>query len=176
VLTKVLIWVAVALPVAAAMEPWAALLHGRVWHRWLWLVHRSHHTARRGRFEHNDALSFLHAPIAVALILWGCLGEPGVLREVAFGAGLGMTLFGVAYAIVHDGLVHGRLPVAALGRLRTFDRIRRAHQAHHRREHGGPYGLFLGPRELAREVAARRATRAPQRSARPGPSEEKTSR
>lgn len=175
-LTKVLVWLAVGLPVALAMEPWAALLHGRVWHGLLWRIHGSHHAPRRGRFEANDALSILHAPIAIALILWGCLGPEGLLREAAFGAGLGMTLFGLAYVLVHDGLVHGRLPVGWLASRPAFDRIRRAHLAHHRREHGGPYGLFLGPVELAREVAARRRARAPQRSARPGPSAERTSR
>lgn len=175
-LSKVLVWLAVGLPVAALMEPWAAMLHGRVWHGLLWRVHGSHHRPRRGRMEANDALSILHAPIAIALILYGCQGPAGLGREAAFGAGLGMTLFGLAYILVHDGLVHGRLPVAGLTRLRFFDRVRRAHLAHHRRDHAGPYGLFLGPAELAREVAARRATRAPQRSARPAPSEEKTSR
>lgn len=175
-LTKVLLWLAVGVPVACAMEPWAAMLHGRVWHGRLWRVHASHHTPRLGRFELNDALSILHAPIAVALILWGCMGPDGLVREAAFGAGLGMTLFGIAYVLVHDGLVHGRLPVGPLRRSRVLDRVRRAHLAHHRRDHAGPYGLFLGPAELAREATARRRARAPQRSARPGPSVANTSR
>lgn len=175
-LIKVLVWLSVGLPVACAMEPWAAFLHGRVWHGLLWRIHGSHHAPRAGRFELNDALSIFHAPIAMALILWGCVGPVGLLREAAFGAGLGMTLFGAAYVIVHDGLVHGRLPVRGLRRVRWLDRIRRAHLAHHLREHVGPYGLFLGPAELFREVAARRSVRAPQRSARPGPSADSASR
>jgi beta-carotene 3-hydroxylase len=153
--TSVAIWIAVAFPVAATMELWAALLHGRVWHGVLWGVHRSHHRRRAGHFESNDLLSALHAPIAIALILYGCLGEPGALREVAFGAGLGMTLFGLAYVLVHDGLVHGRLPVGFLARVGYFARIRDAHLTHHTRGGREPFGLFLGPRELAR--ASRRA-------------------
>jgi beta-carotene 3-hydroxylase len=173
---NIAVWLAVGAAVACAMEPWAALLHGRVWHRLLWRIHGSHHRDRLGRLEANDALSILHAPPAIALILYGCVGPAGLVREMAFGAGLGMTAFGVAYVLVHDGLVHGRLPVGPLARSRWLDRIRRAHLAHHRREHGGPYGLFLGPAELAREAAARRRARAPQRSAAPGPSVESTSR
>lgn len=146
-----LIWLPIATVTAVAMDLWAALLHGRVWHRWLWTVHVSHHVPRRGRFEANDALSILHAPIAMALILWGCASAPAPLREVAFGVGIGMTLFGVAYVVVHDGLVHQRLPVRVLLRLGYFRSVVRAHRVHHATPRGGvPYGFFLGPWELAR--------------------------
>lgn len=143
-----LIWIPVALAVAAAMELWAALLHGRFWHGMLWPVHRSHHTKRRGRFEANDALSALHAPIAIAMILYGCVAAPSALREILFGTGIGMTAFGVAYLVFHDGFVHGRLPVRWLAKVPLFARIRDAHRVHHGRG-AAPYGFFLGPQELA---------------------------
>lgn len=143
----------VALVTAALMEPWARVLHGRVWHHRLWSVHRSHHTRRRGRFEANDALSALHAPIAAGLVMIGC-NLHGWSAAVALGIGVGMTLFGIAYVIVHDGLVHGRLPVAFLARFGPLRRIRDAHAVHHARG-GVPYGLFLGPRELKRSPRAR---------------------
>ena len=149
----VLLGLAVALPVAAAMEPWARLLHGRVWHHALWQIHRSHHSHRRGRFEANDALSAAHAPIATALIMIGC-NLHGAASAIAIGIGAGMTAFGVCYVIVHDGLVHGRLPVAFLARFAWLRRIRDAHRIHHARG-AAPYGLFLGPRELTRAPRAR---------------------
>lgn len=152
------VWLPTAVVVAVAMDLWAALLHGRVWHRWLWSIHRSHHVVRRGRFEPNDALSALHAPVAIAAILYGCAAAPGALREIVFGVGIGMTAFGLSYFVVHDGLVHGRLPVRALLRLRYFREVARAHRTHHVGVEGGPpYGLFFGPIELARH---RRLTRA----------------
>lgn len=160
---SVAIWAPTAIVVAVAMELWAALLHGRAWHAILWRVHRSHHRARRGRFEANDALSVLHAPIAIVAILYGCRAEVGVLREIVFGVGVGMSVFGVAYFVVHDGLVHGRLPVAALARLPYFARVRDAHLEHHAHA-DGPYGLFLGPWER------RRATHASPRARRASPS------
>ncbi|MGK3967008.1 sterol desaturase family protein [Sorangium sp. So ce118] len=147
------IWIVTALAAFAAMEGWAALLHGKVWHHALWSIHRSHHARRRGRFERNDALSFLHAPVAVVLILYGCMGAPGFLREAAFGFGLGMTAFGFAYVLVHDGLVHRRLPVSGLARVPYLARVRDAHRVHHSTG-GAPYGLFLGPLVLARRAAA----------------------
>ena len=147
----VLVWLSVALATLVLMDLWAALLHGAVWHGALYFVHRSHHRPRRGAWEQNDALSLLHAPIAIALILYGCSAAPSVAREVAYGVGLGMSAFGVAYVIVHDGFVHRRLPVAWLGRARFFRAVAQAHRVHHGR--GGrhpPYGLFFGPWELAR--------------------------
>ncbi len=142
----VLLGFAVALPVAAAMEPWARVLHGQVWHRALWRVHRSHHSQRNGRFEANDALSAAHAPIAAALVMIGC-NLHGPAAAITIGIGAGMTAFGLSYLVVHDGLVHGRLPVSFLARFAWLRRIRNAHRIHHARGEA-PYGFFLGPREL----------------------------
>ena len=147
-LTRALIWIPTAIVVAIAMEFWAALLHGRVWHRILWPVHRSHHIPRRGRFEDNDWLSTLHAPIAIAFILYGCRGTPGIAREAIFGTGIGMSIFGVAYFVCHDGLVHGRLPVAFLARIPWLARVCDAHRVHHKRN-AVPHGFFSGPWVLA---------------------------
>lgn len=166
------IWIPTALVVAAAMELWARLLHRRFWHGPLYPIHRSHHRKRKGRFEANDALSTLHAPIAVALILYGCAAAPGPLREVLFGVGIGMTLFGGAYVVFHDGFVHGRLPLRWLGKVALFARIRDAHRVHHGRG-AAPYGFFLGPQELAAHRArgvtapARARGRSPRSSGRP---------
>ncbi len=159
VLVHAALWVPVALVVAVLMDLWAALLHGKVWHSWLWPLHRSHHEPRAPgqRFEANDALSVLHAPIAVALILYGCRAAEGPLRELSFGVGLGMSLFGVAYVVVHDGLVHGRLPVRFLLRSRYMRGVAKAHRVHHLpNTDGAPFGLFFGVSELARATRARR--------------------
>jgi beta-carotene 3-hydroxylase len=152
----VLLWVLVASLVFALMELWAALLHGRIWHGLLWRIHRSHHRGQQGGWETNDGLSLLHAPIAIALILYGCRADAGVVREIAFASGVGMSLFGVAYLVVHDGLVHGRLPVASLLRFRYFASVKAAHLRHHQGRHDGPpFGLFLGPLEVALHEAKR---------------------
>ena len=60
-----------------------------------------------------------------------------------------MAAFGVAYVIVHDGIVHGRLPVGFLRKIPVLESIRRAHRIHHA-DGLAPYGLFLGPQELAK--------------------------
>jgi beta-carotene 3-hydroxylase len=157
-LTKVLVWLAVGVPTVLFMEFWSAVLHGRVWHKALWVLHESHH-APKGKWERNDVLSITHAPIAIALILYGCLATPGVGREVAYGIGVGMTVFGMAYIVVHDGLVHGRIPVEFLKKFRYLRNVRNAHLVHHR-SGAAPYGLFSGPwvvRRMSRDAQARRA-------------------
>jgi beta-carotene 3-hydroxylase len=175
--TNAAIWVPVALVVAPLMDRWAAFLHGRVWHGWLYPVHRTHHDPRRAgsRLEANDALSAIHAPIAMVLIIGACRAAPSVGREVAFGVGVGMTLFGGAYFIVHDGLVHGRLPVSFLLRVRYFRSVARCHRVHHRGSaQGAPYGLFFGKRELALHRPTTPSRRAPARDR--GPSARPSSR
>lgn len=156
-----------ALATVIAMELWAALLHGRIWHGLLWKIHRSHHRRRQGGLEANDALSLLHAPVAAAVIVLGCRAATAPACHVLLGIGAGMTVFGIAYLLVHDGLVHGRLPVEFLARWSYLARVREAHLIHHARGRE-PYGLFLGPWALAR--AELRLTgsrpRAPQRQAR----------
>jgi beta-carotene 3-hydroxylase len=152
---SIAIWAPIAVATACAMEGWAALLHGRVWHGALLPIHRSHHRKRLGTFEANDLLSALHAPIAIALILYGSPPR-GALGDVAFGLGIGMTLFGLAYLLVHDGFVHRRLPMGVLARFAFFRAIRDAHRTHHGRGRA-PYGFFLGPSELRRH--ARRPAR-----------------
>jgi len=152
---SVAIWLPVAVVVAIAMDFWAALLHRRVWHAWLWRIHASHHRQRNRTFELNDALSSLHAPIAISLILYGCRATPSNFREVAFGIGVGMTAFGFAYLLVHDGVIHRRLPVQFLRTLPGMRALVHAHRVHHLGVAGGaPYGLFFGPLELKRARAA----------------------
>ena len=149
VLHNPVFWV-IAVSVAAAMEFWAWWLHKVLWHGALWGSHRTHHTPHDGLFELNDVHGLLHALFAAVLLYTGLSSEPGAYQTVAVGVGVGMTTFGVGYWLVHDGFIHGRLPLQFLSRVRYFRRLRAAHRAHHLGDHIGPYGLFLGHWELTR--------------------------
>lgn len=134
--------------VLVAMEPYSAWVHRVVWHGPLWSMHRSHHRERLGApapcgLVANDVLSASHVPFSMALIAWGVFTD-GVAASLALGAGLGMGAFGLLYLVVHDGMVHGRLPVVALARHGIFAAITSAHQRHHG-TNGAPYGLFAAP-------------------------------
>ncbi len=145
--SRVLIWLLVAGVTAGFMEPWAAFVHRAAWHGPLLVFHRSHHRLKRTRFEANDIFAVMHAPVAIAFIVLAVVLGPRVDADVLFGFGAGMTLYGLSYFVFHDGLVHGRLPVAFLGRIRMFSDWRDAHLEHHRTG-TFPYGFFRGPTEL----------------------------
>lgn len=156
--TDPLFWV-VLLGVAVGMEFWAMLLHGRLWHGVLWFSHESHHVPRKSWWELNDVFAVFHAAVAIALIVYGFESSHGRLSHLMIAAGFGMTAFGMAYFTVHDGFIHGRLPVGFLARFGYLRRVRNAHRVHHLDDHVGPYGLFLGVWELRRAQRKRLAAR-----------------
>lgn len=132
------------------MEMYARWAHKVLWHEneWGWALHRSHHEPRVGPFEKNDVFAIMNAVPAMSLCLYGFL-RPDVTGGLCFGAGLGITLFGISYMFVHDGLVHRRFPVGPLANLPLLRRVAAAHQLHHTEKYGGvPFGMFLGPQEL----------------------------
>lgn len=156
--TDPLFWL-VMISAAVAMEFWAMFMHGKLWHGVLWWGHESHHVEREGWWERNDIFAVFHASIAIFLIVFGFESGYGRASDLMIAFGFGMTAFGMAYFVVHDGFIHGRLPVEFLARFSYFRRVRNAHKVHHRADHIGPYGLFLGEWELRRAKARRRRER-----------------
>ena len=132
------------------MEMWARWAHKALWHDAPagWSLHKSHHEPRTGPFEANDLFALINAAPAFGLCLYGFV-TPGLPGSLSFGAGLGITLFGIMYMFVHDGLVHRRFPVGPIARLPYMKRLVAAHRLHHSDKYEGvPWGLFLGPQEL----------------------------
>ncbi|PWZ08047.1 hypothetical protein Zm00014a_016891 [Zea mays] len=140
---------ALSVGAAVGMEFWARWAHRALWHASLWHMHESHHRARDdGPFELNDVFAIVNAVPAMSLLAYGFFNR-GLVPGLCFGAGLGITLFGMAYMFVHDGLVHRRFPVGPIENVPYFRRVAAAHQIHHMDKFQGvPYGLFLGPKEL----------------------------
>ena len=129
---------------------YARVVHRHAWHDYQpgWLIHKSHHEPRTGPFELNDVYAIVNALPAIGLTGYGFLRED-VVGGVCFGLGLGITLFGMAYMFVHDGLVHKRFPVGPEKDVPGLRRIAVAHRMHHMDDFQGyPYGMFLGPSEL----------------------------
>ncbi|KAA8539957.1 hypothetical protein F0562_026649 [Nyssa sinensis] len=130
------------------MEFWARWAHRALWHASLWHMHESHHKPREGPFELNDVFAIINAVPAIALLSFGFFHK-GLVPGLCFGAGLGITVFGMAYMFVHDGLVHKRFPVGPIANVPYFRKVAAAHQLHHSDKFNGvPYGLFLGPKEV----------------------------
>ncbi|KAL2227043.1 beta-carotene hydroxylase 2, chloroplastic [Sesamum indicum] len=139
---------ALSVGAAVGMEFWARWAHKALWHASLWHMHESHHRPREGPFELNDVFAIINAVPAIALLSYGFFNK-GLVPGLCFGAGLGITVFGMAYMFVHDGLVHRRFPVGPIANVPYFRRVAAAHQLHHSDKFNGvPYGLFLGHKEL----------------------------
>lgn len=137
-----------AIGAAVGMEYWARWAHRALWHDSLWNMHESHHKPREGPFEMNDVFAIINAVPAISLMAYGFFHK-GLVPGLCYGAGLGITMFGMAYMFVHDGLVHRRFPVGPIADFPYLQKVAAAHQLHHADLFGGvPYGLFLGPQEL----------------------------
>lgn len=129
--------VVLAVVAFVVMEPvtWAA--HKYVMHRFGWVLHRSHHQPRQGRLEANDLYPVLFAGVVGAGLVVGFNVDGwGWLVPVAAG----VTAYGAAYALVHDGYIHRRLPVGSR-RYAALDALARAHAVHHRTG-GEPFGML----------------------------------
>jgi beta-carotene 3-hydroxylase len=110
----------------ASMEGVAWFTHKHVMHGVLWVWHRSHHEPRSGVFELNDLFAVVFAAPAVGAIWLGVHGAPPMLP-----IGLGITAYGAAYSMFHDGLVHRRYPVPFGARSKFWRRLVQAHRIHH---------------------------------------------
>src|SRR4051812_21698716 len=108
-----LISVLILLLTVAAMEGAATLVHKYVMHGFGWNWHRSHHAPRTGWFEKNDLYALVFAAISFALFV--IAGGPGARL---WWVGLGTAVYGLVYALLHDGLVHRRLPIRRIPKSR----------------------------------------------------------
>jgi beta-carotene 3-hydroxylase len=144
--------VAFAIVVVAAlvMEPVTYAVHRWVMHGPGLGWHRSHHRRRTlvedsGRFERNDLYPVVFGALTVTGLAIGFNADAlaGLVPVL-----VGVSVYGVAYLVVHDLYIHRRID-----RLRwrhpALDRLADAHALHHR--YGGePYGMLapLVPRSV----------------------------
>ena len=135
-----------------AMEPVTAATHRWVMHGVGEYLHRSHHRQRAARFEMNDWYPVMFAAL-VNLALFAGFNWDGFGALVP--AGIGVTVYGALYALVHDVYIHGRLGWFRHRRVAAFDRLAEAHRIHHL-YNAAPYGMLVPvvPPEL-RERAGR---------------------
>lgn len=136
-------WLAVGTVSFVVMEPVTALVHRFVMHGPGIFLHRSHHRnvahGDTAHLEANDAFPVMFAAIVMTGLALGFNIE--ALR-VLVPIGVGITAYGLAYALVHDVHTHRRLG-GTDGRPRPLlDRLAAAHRVHHQRN-GAPYGMLL---------------------------------
>lgn len=135
---------------AVGMEYYARFAHREWWHGpALWWVHTTHHMPGKAAFELNDVFGIANAAAVVPLMFLTYHAPPSYTSALLFGACTGISIFGTAYMVVHDGIHHRRFWVGPLSRVPWLRAVADAHKQHHTKDHTAPFGLFLGPQELA---------------------------
>ena len=146
---------AIVLATVLIMEAVAWAVHKYVMHGWGWGWHRSHHEPHDDLLEKNDLYAIVFAGLALILILFASAD-----RGPLYWIGIGMTLYGFLYFVVHDGLVHQRWPFRYVPRQSYLKRLVQAHRLHHAvegREDCVSFGFLYAPpvRRLKQELKAK---------------------
>lgn len=126
-------WACVAFVV---MEPATALAHRCLMHGPGMVWHRSHHQPQTPGFEANDWFPVCFAGATMLAFALG-LNIDGL--RVLLPICIGVTLYGAAYALVHDGVIHQRVSVPVRGRY--LRHVVASHALHHRFG-AAPYGML----------------------------------
>lgn len=128
------------------MEGVTWLTHKYVMHGFLWYLHRDHHDhEHEGALEKNDYFFIIFAFPAAYLVITG-LNDPALWYLAPIG--IGITLYGLAYFLVHDIFIHQRLKIFRNAENWYLKGIRRAHKQHHKhinKEDGECFGFLYVP-------------------------------
>src|SRR5690242_7053361 len=95
------VWYAfVVLITFTAMEAIAWALHKYVMHGLLWSLHEDHHRPHNKKMEKNDFFALVFAIPSWLFMMFGIMDG----CDYKLYIGIGTTLYGICYVLVHDGL------------------------------------------------------------------------
>ena len=127
------------------MEGVTWCVHKYVMHGFLWYLHADHHQPKyQAIFEKND---FFFVMLSLPSIILFYFGIRPVLN-ILFFIGLGVLLYGIAYFLIHDVLIHQRFKWFKNTKNRYLLSLRRAHKVHHKKldkHHGECFGMLWVP-------------------------------
>lgn len=128
-----------------AMEGVAWATHKYIMHGMLWRLHKDHHKkTSKGFFEDNDFFFLIFALPGIACLYFGQQNNFNFI----FWIGLGITLYGMAYFLVHDIFIHQRFKLFRKLDSAYLKAIRRGHKMHHKhlgKEDGECFGMLWVP-------------------------------
>lgn len=137
-----MIYVLVTLLVFVLMEGITWLTHRYVMHGFLWYLHEDHHQKGPGFWEKNDAFFVIFAIPSWLCIMLGSMNQN--YWVVSIGAGI--ALYGFAYFLVHEIIIHQRIKLFTRSNNRYIRAIRWAHKMHHKhlqKEQGESFGMLI---------------------------------
>jgi len=135
------------------MEAVTWFTHKYIMHGFMWYFHDDHHTPGKSLFEKNDAFFLIFATPSFLLMLFGSMDG----FDWKFFVGFGIMLYGICYFLVHDVLIHQRLPWFKRTNNLYFRALRKAHKIHHKhlgKEDGECFGMLFVPFKYFREAAS----------------------
>ena len=137
-----MIYVLITLATFCIMEGITWLTHRFVMHGFLWSLHEDHHQKGSGFFEKNDAFFIIFAIPSWLCIMLGSMNQ--AYWVVSIGAGI--ALYGLAYFVVHEIIIHQRFKLFTRSNNRYIKAIRWAHKMHHKhldKEQGESFGMLI---------------------------------
>lgn len=132
----------IVLAVFLIMEFVAWALHKFVMHGFLWHLHEDHHVKEPGFFEKNDAFFLVFAIPSFLFFLFGTIYTLPILISVAAG----VTLYGLAYFLVHEVFIHQRFKWFRNSNNIYFRSVLLAHKMHHKhlgKHEGESFGMLI---------------------------------
>ncbi|OCB74209.1 beta-carotene 3-hydroxylase [Flavobacterium glycines] len=135
----------ITLGVFLLMEGVTWLTHKYVMHGLMWYFHADHHQPKYEHvFERNDIFFVIFAIPSIVLFYYGVEGGINYL----FFIGLGITLYGFCYFMIHDVLIHQRFKWFKNTKNKYLIGLRKAHKVHHKhlgKEEGECFGMLFVP-------------------------------
>ncbi|MFZ4798324.1 MAG: sterol desaturase family protein [Bacteroidia bacterium] len=125
------------------MEFMAWFTHKFVMHGLLWYLHKDHHQVEPGFFEKNDSFFLIFAIPSAYCYVTGLM-----YNDYRLYIGIGISLYGFAYFIIHEIIIHQRFKLWSRLDNRYVKAIRRAHKIHHKylgKEDGENFGMLIFP-------------------------------
>jgi beta-carotene 3-hydroxylase len=125
------------------MEFMAWFTHKFIMHGLLWYLHKDHHQVEPGFFEKNDSFFLIFAIPSAYCYVTGLM-----YNDFRLYIGIGISLYGFAYFIIHEIIIHQRFKLWSRSDNRYIKAIRRAHKIHHKylgKEHGENFGMLIVP-------------------------------
>lgn len=135
-------YILITLATFCIMEGITWLTHRFVMHGFLWYLHEDHHQKGPGFFEKNDAFFIIFAIPSWLCIMLGSMNQ--VYWVVSIGAGI--ALYGFAYFLVHEIIIHQRIKLFTRSNNRYIKAIRWAHKMHHKyldKREGESFGMLI---------------------------------
>lgn len=143
----------IMLSVFSGMEGVTWLTHKYVMHGFLWYLHEDHHKKGPGVFEKNDSFFLIFSIPSILCILFGTIDNKPWLAAI----GAGIALYGFAYFLVHDIIIHQRIKLFSRSDNLYIKSIRRAHKMHHKhlcKEDGESFGMLVVAKKYRDKVRA----------------------